>query len=208
MPLAIGRDGGPREPRVEVQTWPGWVSAELGWMWDADGEPSAVDWLLMPHTRLLGITDGPVFADPSGALARTRKLLDRYPDPVWWWVLASQWRRLEQEEPFVQRTAEVEDEVGSRVVAARLVRDAMRLAILMARRYPPYSKWLGSAFSRLPDPDGLGSALSEAPAADDPGGRERALGAAYTRLARRFNDLSPDRVAGLRGFYLGLAGAR
>jgi len=38
----------------------------------------------------------------------------------------------------------------------------MRLALLIGRRYAPYSKWLGTAFAGLPDPDGLGSGLAEA----------------------------------------------
>ena len=32
----------------------------------------------------------------------------------------------------------------------------MRLWLLMNRRYPPYSKWLGTAFSRVPGTDALG----------------------------------------------------
>lgn len=43
----------------------------------------------------------------------------------------------------------VGDELGARVVAARLVSDLMRLSFLLERRYAPYSKWLGSAFSLL-----------------------------------------------------------
>lgn len=35
---------------------------------------------------------------------------------------------------------------GSAVITARLARDLMRLCLLMDRRYPPYSKWLGTAF--------------------------------------------------------------
>ena len=35
--------------------------------------------------------------------------------------------RLDQEEPFVGRTAEVGDDLGSRVLAARLARDVMQL---------------------------------------------------------------------------------
>ena len=64
-------------------------------------------------------------------------------------MLASQWRRIAQEEAFVGRTAEAGDELGSRMVAARLVRDLMRLCFLLERRYPPYSKWLGTAFRRV-----------------------------------------------------------
>jgi hypothetical protein len=68
---------------------------------------------------------------------------------VWRWLLASQWRRIAQEEAFVGRAAEVGDDLGSRVVTARLVRDLMRLCLLLERAYAPYSKWLGSAFARL-----------------------------------------------------------
>jgi len=67
----------------------------------------------------------------------------------------------------------------------------MRLALLLARRYAPYSKWLGTAFAHLPDPDGLAQALRAAVLADDLPGREAALGAAYTALAARFNAATP-----------------
>ena len=40
-------------------------------------------------------------------------------------------------------------ELGSAVAAARLVRDLMRLCLLINRCYPPYDKWLGSSFARL-----------------------------------------------------------
>ena len=42
----------------------------------------------------------------------------------------------------------------------------MRLWLLMHRRYPPYSKWLGTAFARLPDCAGLAAALAAALSAD------------------------------------------
>ena len=48
------------------------------------------------------------------------------------------------------RTAEVGDETGSAVTAGRLVRDAMRLALLLDRRSAPYQKWLGTAFAETP----------------------------------------------------------
>lgn len=47
-----------------------------------------------------------------------REAVAWYPDQVWRWLLACQWRRLAQEEPFVGRAAEVGDEFGSRVLAA------------------------------------------------------------------------------------------
>ena len=184
-PLAIGRDGERLKPNVVMTTLPAWLEGELGWDL-GEWELSAVDWLLIPQTRLLGITQGAVFADPDGDLGHLRRRLAWFPDSVWWWLLACQWQRLSQEEPFVQRTAEVGDELGSAILAGRLVRDCMRLALLIGRRYAPYSKWLGTAFAALPDPDGLGSSLVEAIAADTLTAREEALGRAYQLLGERF----------------------
>jgi len=65
-------------------------------------------------------------------------------------VLACQWTRIGEEEPFVARAAEAGDERGSRVLAARLARELMRLCLLLDRRYPPYGKWLGTAFASGP----------------------------------------------------------
>jgi len=163
---------------VVITTLPAWLDGEFGWDL-GERELTAVDWLLIPQTRLLGITQGAVFADPDDELAHLRRRLAWYPDPVWWWLLACQWQRLSQEEPFVQRTAEVGDQLGSAVLAGRLVRDCMRLALLIARKYAPYSKWLGTAFADLPDPDGLGFSLAEAMAADALTAREEALGRAH-----------------------------
>jgi hypothetical protein len=189
--LAIGRDGGRLEPHVVIATLRTWLEGELGWD-PGEGELTAVDWLLISQTRLLGITQGAVFADPGGDLGRLRRRLAWFPDAVWWWLLACQWQRLSQEEPLVQRTAEVGDQLGSAVLTGRLVRDCMRLALLIGRRYAPYSKWLGTAFAALPDPDGLGSCLAEAMAADALRAREGAMGRAYQLLGERFNALSLD----------------
>lgn len=122
-------------------------------------------------------------------LAAVRDALKWYPDDLWIWMLACQWSRIAQEEAFVQRTAEVGDELGSRVVAARLVRDVMRLALLMERTYAPYTKWLGTAFARLGHDDGLDHDLAGALAAGNLVDRERAIVTAYGKVARRHNAL-------------------
>ena len=95
------------------------------------------------------MTAGAVFHDPDGDLKHVRSKLEWYPNDIWLWLLACQWRRIAQEEAFVGRTAEVDDELGSRILTARMVRDLMRLCFLIERRYAPYSKWLGSAFQNL-----------------------------------------------------------
>jgi hypothetical protein len=137
---------------------------------------------------ILGVVRGQVYAD-DGRLAPVREALAWYPDELWRWMLACQWSRIAQEEPFMQRTHEVGDELGSRVVTARLVRDVMRLALLQSRTYAPYTKWLGTAFARLGHPDGLDRALGDAVAAGNFADRERALVTAYELVARRHNAL-------------------
>jgi hypothetical protein len=83
--------------------------------------------------------------------------------------------RIDQEEPFVGRTAEVGDDLGSRVIAARLVRDLMRLSFLLERRHAPYSKWLGSAFAQLDIDRDIGAALVDVLAAESYESREAPL---------------------------------
>jgi hypothetical protein len=131
-----------------------------------------------------------VYRDDAGDLNRIRDLLAFYPEPVWMCMLACQWRRVAQEEAFVGRAAEVGDDLGSRLVTARLAWELMRQWFLVHRTYWPYTKWFGSAFHRLPDSTGLSSSLEEAVAAADYPSRETALVAAYATMARRHNDLS------------------
>jgi hypothetical protein len=144
-PTRFGWDEVPVSHHVEIASLDDWLRDGLGFN-PSEGVPFR-DWLSTPQEILLELTAGAVFHDDLGELAAVREALAWYPDQVWLWLLACQWRRIDQEEPFVGRTAEVGDDLGSRVVAARLVRDLMRLSFLLERRYAPYSKWLGSAFS-------------------------------------------------------------
>jgi hypothetical protein len=139
-----------------------------------------VDWLVTPSQRLLEVTAGAVFADPIGDLTRVRELLAWYPHDVWLVVIAGHWRRLAQLEHVAGRT-------GSRVVAASLVRELMRLSLLQERRYPPYAKWLGAAYASLGRPEAR--ALEAALAAGSWPEREDALVEAYEAVARRHAEL-------------------
>lgn len=150
---------------------------------------STLDWLTTPQQLLLEATAGPVFHDDLGRLTAVRRALAWYPDDVWRWLIACQWRRLDQEEPFVGRTAEVGDDIGSRILTARLARDLMRLCLLLDRRYAPYSKWLGSAFARLDVAAVLGPLLRAALSAAAFEEREQAMVEAFQVVARRHNDV-------------------
>ncbi|WP_406139482.1 DUF4037 domain-containing protein [Streptomyces anulatus] len=177
---------GPVHHRVLVADVGGWLHDRLGLRPGPGGEPPAPtvrDWLAMPQQKLAETTGGAVFHDGVGTLTRARQELHWYPDEVWRYLLACQWQRISQEEAFVGRCAEVGDELGSAVVAGRLVRDLMRLCLLLAREYAPYGKWLGSAFARLPGADELLPVLRGAVTAVDHPARERHLCDAYEAVA-------------------------
>jgi hypothetical protein len=173
--------------QVSFTTVRAWFTASLGF--DPRGEVTDVDWLATPSQLLRSSVAGAVFEDTGSQLTEARDRLRWYPDDVWFYLLACQWRRVDQEEPFVGRTGEVGDEIGSAVVTARLVRDLMRLCFLIERQYAPYTKWLGTAFSRLQCAPALTPLFRSALSGSDWKQREGALIPAAEQVARAFNDL-------------------
>lgn len=186
-PTHFGWDAWPVTHHVEVTTLGQWLRGRLGF--DPSEGVSLQAWLSTPQQRLLEATAGGVFHDEGGELSAVREALAWYPDEVWLWLLACQWRRVGQEEHFVGRTVEVGDELGSRVLAARLVRDLIRMSFLIERRYAPYAKWLGSAFTRLDAYSEVGPPLMNVLAADTYEQREAAYVDAVEALAVRHNAL-------------------
>ena len=138
---------GPIQHGVAFLTVRGFFKSVLNF--DPTGDIRAADWVGVPGYRLPMLTAGRVFHDGLGQLEPVRARLRYYPGDVWLYLLAAQWRRIAQEEPFMGRCGQVGDDLGSRLIAARLVRDLMQLCFLMERRYAPYIKWFGSAFAQL-----------------------------------------------------------
>jgi Domain of unknown function (DUF4037) len=148
---------------------------------------TAQDWLTFSEQKLLEVTAGAVYHDGLEQLIPLRQQLAYYPRDVWRYRLAAQWQRISQEEAFVGRCGDVGDDLGSRIVATRLVRDLMRLCFLLERRYAPYSKWLGTAFSRLACAEQIAPLLSATLAAATWSERENHLATAYTAVATMQN---------------------
>ncbi|WP_433199412.1 DUF4037 domain-containing protein [Dactylosporangium sp. CS-047395] len=178
---------GPVHHRVVITDVATWSREHLGF--DARSAVTDTDWLATPTQRLAEATAGAVYHDDLGELTALRTNLAWYPEPLWKRILAAQWIRIAQEEAFVGRAAEMDDDLGSRITAARLSRDVMRLCLLLARRYPPYTKWLGTAFAALPDSAPIGDALAEALAATDAQDRQSALCDAYEAVGAWQNRL-------------------
>jgi hypothetical protein len=178
-----------------------WVTGTLGF--DPTAEISLLDWLSVPTQVLAAVTGGAVFHDGltrgasssrpgpgHGALTAVRAALAWYPHDIWLHVMACQWQRIGQEEAFPGRCAEAGDELGSALITARLVRDLVRLVLLMQRRYPPYSKWLGSAFARTAAATELAPLVAAAMAAAAWPERESNLAYAYEAAARLHNSIA------------------
>ncbi len=173
---------------IQIATVNGFIQRELGIKRRAPITPC--DWLTFPEQKLLEVTSGEVYFDGLDQLIPLRRELAYYPHDVWLYRMAAQWQRIAEEEAFVGRCGDVGDDLGSRIVAARLARDIMRLCFLQERRYAPYSKWLGTAFQALASASAVAPALSSALAASDWHERERSLGEAYQAIAHAHNALA------------------
>jgi hypothetical protein len=156
---------------------------------DAEADLRAVDWLTISEQRLRTIASGRVFYDGLGTLEPIRARLRYYPHDIWLYLLAAQWRKISQEEAFMARCGEVGDELGSRILAARLARELMRLCFLMERTYAPYSKWFGTAFARLSCAASLGPIFTAVLQAHSWQEREAHLTRAYEAVATMHNQL-------------------
>lgn len=168
-----------------------------------DEPMTAGDWLTIPSQKLLSLTAGAVYHDDLGIKA-IREQFRFYPHDVWLYMLAAGWTRIGQEEHFVGRTGYVGDELGSQVIAARLVRDIMRLCFLMEQQYAPYPKWFGSGFARLSCSGQLSPILRNVMLAESWREREQSLSQAYEATAGLHNALGitppmPTRVSAFWG---------
>jgi hypothetical protein len=172
------------------------VRSFFGWYLGCDPRASltTIDWLTFSEHKLLGATSGKVFHDGLGELEAARRKLSYYPVEVWMYLLAQQWRKLSENEAFVGRCGATGDELGSAVIAARQVNILMGLCFLLERRYAPYSKWFGRAFSELGCAPEMTPALQEVLRATSWTERERHLSAAYEAAARRHNALGITRL--------------
>jgi hypothetical protein len=179
---------------VKLETVRSFLRRELLGFELQPGKPIAVQqWLTFSEQQLLHVTAGEVFRDDLGELTRVRQMLAYYPRDVWLYLLAAGWARIGQEEAFVGRTGDVGDDIGSALIASRLVRDLMRLCFLMERTYAPYSKWFGSAFRRLICAAVLEPIFRSVLSASLWRARQRALCDAYRIIAQMHNKLGLTR---------------
>src|SRR5207248_1274157 len=114
------------------------------------------------------------------------------------YLLAAGWTRIGQEQHLMGRAGSVGDELGSALIASRLVRDVMCLGFLMERQYAPYPKWFGTAFRRLNCAEALLPSLVAAQQATTWQEREVHLCEAFEHLAAMHNALEITEVVPAR----------
>lgn len=107
-----------------------------------------LDWLSFSEHRLLALSSGKIFYDRLGVQNRLA-LLAYYPEQVKFYLLASDWSIIAEEQAFMKRCWKYGDDVGSRIIASRIADRLMRLCFLYKNRNAPYSKWFGTAFLGL-----------------------------------------------------------
>lgn len=180
-------DSGPTEHRVKCVNVDTFVVSYRPF--NPNREITVLDWVTLPQQTLRLIRSGRVFHDGLGELEPMRKKLHYYPDDIWYYLLSAQWEHLAQECPLMGRCGDVGDELGSRILAARLIHAIMDLCFLMERQYAPYSKWFGTAFAELRCAVDLTPILQAALDAQTWQEREKHMSQAYEGLARMHNAL-------------------
>jgi hypothetical protein len=148
----------------------------------------AYDWLSLSEQRLCAMTAGAVFHDVLD-LKAVRARLAYYPRDVWLYLMIAGWWRVHPEMNLVGRAGYAGDDLGSTLIASEMVSGLMRLSFLIERRYAPYAKWFGTAFSELHIAERLSPPLKTALHAPTWQEREDALGNSYEIVADAFNDL-------------------
>lgn len=177
-------DHGPVRPLVFIRTINGFLEEQLGTSRLEDLGPE--DYLTFSEHRLLSLNAGELFADGLGIKARLAPLR-YYPREVKLYLIASNWDIIASEQAFVRRCGDCGDDIGARILCARICERLMRLCFLYREAYAPYSKWFGTAFSRLDVDGALKEALCAALSAGTPEEREKHLVRAQVLTAELHN---------------------
>lgn len=174
--------------RVYMLTLRDYMQQQL--RWDIDDEPTIADWLSFPAQLLRTIQGAWVHHDNAGEWTAIREKLAWYPHDVWLYLMAASWRRIGQEDHLHGRAGYVGDELGSQLIASRLVRDLMFLCYLQEKHYAPYPKWFGTAFQQLDCAAELTPIFRRVTVGETWQIREDALCAAGEVIAKKHNELN------------------
>lgn len=156
-------------PLIFIQTFENYLIEQLG-ISDLDNI-KPYEWLALSEHRLLSLVSGRFFVDGLNCIEIISKI-KYYPKDVKLYLIASNWGNIASEQAFVKRCGECGDEIGSRIICSRICERLMRLCFLYRDTYAPYSKWFGTAFSKLNIDDKIKAVIGDALSADKSAERE------------------------------------
>ena len=177
-------NNGKVNPLIFIQTFDEFLIDEIGTA-DLDNI-SPMDWIAFSEHRLLSLVSGRLFEDRLNIKNQTDKI-KFYPDTVKLYLIASQWNIIASEQAFVKRCGDVNDEIGSQIICARIAEKLMRLCFLYKDTYAPYSKWFGTAFGKLDIDETIKEKINSALKANDLTERENNLVEAQALVADLHN---------------------
>lgn len=177
-------DGETVKHLIRIHTIEEFIEQHLGLRIHEKIQPQ--DWLFLPQQRLLTISKGQLFHDALN-ISKIKERLAFYPDDIWLYLMACEWNKISVEEAFIGRCGDVGDNTGSLLIAARITQSIMNLCFLQERKYAPYSKWFGTAFTELKSAKELAAILKSALGAANWKQREKHLARAYVFIAKAHN---------------------
>ncbi len=172
-------------PLVFIQTFDKYLIEQLGTS-DLDNI-KPFEWLAFSEHRLLSLVSGKLFVDGLNCAEKISKI-KQYPEDVKLYMIASCWNLISSEQAFVKRCGECGDEIGSQIICSRIVERLMRLCFLYKDTYAPYSKWFGTAFTKLDVDEKIKDTIQGALFAKDLKEREEKLVEAQALVADMHND--------------------
>lgn len=172
---------------IDIETIEGFFARYLGC--DPFQEITVADWLTFTEHKLLAVTSGKVFYEGLGKLEEIRQKFKYYPRDIWLYLLSVQWSKIFEEQVFIGRCGYTKDELGSRLIAGKQIRNLMELCFLIEQKYAPYSKWFGTAFSQLDCADELIPIFADVLDSQKWKERQTVLADAYKKIIIRYNNL-------------------
>lgn len=175
-------------PLLDVMTVQQFVKDNLGI--DYSQPITLRDWFAFSEQELLHIVAGKIFHSDLPELEEMRSYFKYYPQPIWLLRMYALWSAILEEQTFVGRCHHVQDELGERLITARIVNKLMKLCFYLEKKYYPYSKWFGTGFSKLDCAEDIKPIFQKILAAKSYKRREQALCTAYLKIAEMHNALN------------------
>jgi hypothetical protein len=145
------------------------------------------DWLAFTDQNLVELTHGEVFHDGLEKLNRMRAELKFYPPDICKLRMAVLWNYIWNKEAFAGRAIALDDFIGLKIIAGRLVNYLIKILFYLEGKYIPYSKWFGSAFKKLDAYEKAHTLAEEALSENNPKTIEEKLCSFYAFVVDRHN---------------------